>query len=158
MASFAQTNKHVPLTSEAYAELTTKIARLQKEVQEAQKRVNEAREQGDLSENGAYKYGKLELGSLRRQLFQAERLLATAYVAQPETSQEIIGFGSIVTIQSQGIVATYTLVSHHESDIAARKLSLQSPLGKALCNKKEGDVVSVSAPKGVQEWRIMHVE
>lgn len=153
-----QSTQHVPLTQQAYTELTNKVVRLQKEVQEAQKRVNEAREQGDLSENGAYKYGKLELGSLRRQLAQAERLLSTAYVAKPTTAQDSVGFGSIVTIQSQERTYTYTLVSHHESDISARKLSLQSPLGRALQGKKVGDVVSVTAPKGVQDWQIMRIE
>ncbi len=147
----------IPLTHEKFSELEAKKKFLDTEIISTITRLQEAREQGDLSENGAYKYAKMELGNLRRQLGEVKRLLASSFVAKKSSTQVGVGFGSTVTITNTTETMTYTLVSQHESDLRAGKLSLQSPLGTALTGKKAGEQVTVTAPNGQQVWQILAV-
>lgn len=152
-----QLKRTIPLTAEAHAEAEAKLITLEHEIEATIVRLQEAREQGDLSENGAYKYAKMELGSLRRQLGQTKRLLATSYIAHKSTDQSVIGFGSVVTVSAGAETRTYTLVSHHESNVSEGKLSLESPLGTALKGKAVGAEVAVVAPRGTQIWKILRI-
>lgn len=152
-----QSKPTVPLTLTAYTAAEAKIVQFNQDIAATIVRLQEAREQGDLSENGAYKYAKMELGSLRRQLGQVKHLLATSYVAHKSDDNSVVGFGSTVTVSSGTDILTYIIVSHHESNITEGKLSFESPLGGALFGKPVGAAVVVHAPRGEQTWKILRI-
>ncbi len=149
----------IPLTAAAYAKNQAELVALQKERAEVMERLKTAREQGDLSENGAYKYAKFELGRINRRLGYLQKLLSQSYVAKADDSL-VVGFGKTVTLLKKGDnekPQTFTLVSEHESDPFTHKLSLISPLGQALIGKKAGDVFTIETPKGKFEWEVVSV-
>lgn len=116
-------------------------------------RLQAAREQGDLSENGAYTSARFELGTIDRELRRLGHLLKYGVVTDHSGSEKI-GFGSTVTIASDKSEITFMLVSQYESDPVAKRLSEQSPFGKAVIGKSVGDRVVVQAPAGESTWTI----
>ena len=148
----------IPLTQEAYDKNLAEIKRLLIEKKELQARVNTAREMGDLSENGAYKYAKIELSTVNKQLRDLHLLVDSAIITKPQSGGNVVGFGSKVTISDGSSTQTFTIVSMYESDISARKLSIESPIGAALMNKKMGDTISVTTPSGAINYTIISIE
>lgn len=128
--------------------------RLTQERKEVLVRLKDAREMGDLSENGAYKYAKFELGSLNRQLKELRYLLENGEIFVKPASTGVVTFGSTVVLKTNGKKITYTLVNQHESDPSQGKLSLESPLGSLLLGKKVGETVSLVLPKGKTEYLV----
>lgn len=130
------------------------VARLECEHDEVVQRLNTARQEGDLSENGAYKYAKFELGRIRRELGRLKHLLKTGYIARLGAIDGTVRFGCRVTIADAHTTREYLIVSHYESDPAQGKLSMESPLGAALMGKHAGDVVQIETPRGPQSYKI----
>lgn len=121
-------------------------------------RLKDAREMGDLSENGAYKYAKFELGNIRRELGRLKRLLEGGEVVEP-ASGDTVQFGSTVTVVGEnGVTKKFQLVSKHETNPAEHKISLESPIGVVLHGKKAGQVVVVKTPHGETKYTISLVE
>lgn len=147
----------IPFTQEAFDKMHAEVDRLVQYREEVVVRLQAAREQGDLSENGAYKYAKMELGNIGRQLRDLKYKLTFGYVPVKATTGAI-DFGTTVTIQDDQRTMTFMLVSQHESDPTKNKLSTTSPIGQAVKGKKVGDVVEVQAPAGVVRWEIVKVE
>lgn len=143
----------IPFTADAYAKMKAEYEKLLIEQDELIIRVNTARAQGDLSENGAYKYGKIELGNVRRRLRELKHLITHGEVIQA-TSSSIITFGKTVTLKNNQKTITFTLVSQYESDPAQGKLSDSSPIGQAVRGKKVGDEVVVTTPSGETTYTI----
>lgn len=143
----------IPFTKAGYDKLRADQARLQKKRAETVVRVQTAREMGDLSENGAYKYGRMELGDIGRQLRQLSFLLKNAVVTQPQKNGSV-GFGSVVTVTAPTGIKTFTMVSEYESDPAQNRLSMTGPIGQALMGKKVGDEVLVAVPAGTVAYVI----
>lgn len=112
-----------------------------------------AREMGDLSENGAYTSAKFELGNVDRELRKLEFNLKYGEVIEANQSG-VVGFGSRVTVELAGKQYSYLLVSSEESDPKEMKLSIDSPVGKALLGHKAGDKVSVVMPGRMIEYVI----
>src|SRR3989304_1412198 len=137
----------IPFTRTGYDKLIVERARLQQKRAETVVRVQTAREMGDLSENGAYKYGRMELGDIGRQLRELSFLLKNAVVT-PAQKNGTVGFGSVVTVTAPTGTKTFTMVSEYESDPLENRLSMTGPLGQAPLGKKEGDKVSVVVPPG----------
>lgn len=121
-------------------------------------RVQVAREMGDLSENGAYKYAKFELGNTRREIGRLKRLLLHGKVIPKKANPTVVGFGVTVVLLLKGKEMTYTLVGKHESDPFQGKLSQESPLGQALLGRKVGDVFQLELPAGPVEYKILRME
>src|SRR5258708_3196643 len=136
----------IPFTKLAYEKIQKDTQRLHTEREETLERLKVAREQGDLSENGAYRYAKMELGNIGRQLRQLHYLLRFGHVVQSSEKTNVVGFGNTVTLSTNGKEVSYMIVSEHEADPKNGKLSTESPIGKALLGKKIGDTVVVSAP------------
>lgn len=148
----------IPFTADAYAEMEAEWRRLGKLRKEVLGRLQVAREQGDLSENGAYTAAKFELGNIGRQQRQLRYLLHYGQVVTGGTHADgSIDFGSKVTIQSDRRELHFMLVSEHESNPADNKLSLSSPIGRAVKGKKQGDVITVEAPAGTISYTITKV-
>lgn len=155
--------KTIPFTTQKYKEMQQKVVALEKLREEVMQRLVTAREMGDLSENGAYKYAKFELGNIGRELKKYTNLLAKGFPAPKNTgSKGTIDFGSEVTIQKiateKQITRTFTIVSGHESDPSIGKLSYSSPMGKSLLRKKVGEHITVETPMGVHKYKIISIK
>jgi len=148
--------KEIPFTKEAYQKLKDDEARLQQKRKEVLVRLKTAREMGDLSENGAYKYAKFEISSINRQLRHVAFLLKSAKIKESKGGTSI-DFGSTVTLESTMGKRIFMLVSGYESDPLQNKLSMHSPLGKLLVHKQVGDAVTVQAPAGKIHYTITKV-
>lgn len=151
------TTVKIPFTKDAYAKLQADFARLSQEKIDLMARLKTAREMGDLSENGAYKYAKIELGSVGRQLRHLRHLLENGEIIVKKATSTTVEFGSTVTLKNAQDELTYTIVSMHESDMLEHKLSIESPIGQAIMGKKVGEEVAVKTPGGTIIYTIMAV-
>lgn len=147
----------IPFTPAKYAALQQKVTALNSELKEVMIRLKDAREMGDLSENGAYKYAKFEMGRIKRELRGLHDLLARGEAVTIVPSAQV-QFGSLVTLRSAaGKLTEYQMVSQYESDPAAAKLSMDSPIGLALMGKRAGASVTVATPTGEVSFEVMRV-
>ena len=115
--------------------------------------VHEAAKNGDRSENGDYIYGKRRLREIDSRVgFLTKRLEQLTVVNHIPAEQDKVFFGAWVTIEDeQGEQKTYRIVGPDEFDLSQNKLSMDSPLAKALLGKKLGDEIIFKAPSGDQE-------
>lgn len=115
--------------------------------------------QGDRSENAEYIYGKKRLREIDRRIrFLTRRLESLTVVESSPEQHGTVRFGAWVTVEDEeGQVATYRIVGPDEFDVKAGKISVDSPLAKALLGKKVDDEVVVSRPKGETELVIVDI-
>lgn len=142
------TLKKLLFTQEEYARMQAEVHRLEQELVEVLERLKTAREMGDLSENGAYRYAKVEVGNIRRQLSQLHFLLSKGVIVKKPINPSVVEFGCKVTLFDGKKESTYTLVGPYESNPALGKLSLESPLGISLVGKKKGETATITTPTG----------
>lgn len=147
----------IPYTQAGYQKLQSQAKGLEQDRAAVLVRLQLAREMGDLSENGAYKSAKQELGRIDRELRQVKFLLANAQITPPTRGNQA-GFGSIVTLTSPRHSLTFTLVSQYEADPKRQFISLNSPFGVAVAGKKQGDTISVVAPAGITNYTLTQVK
>ncbi len=123
--------------------------------------IEEARSHGDLSENAEYDVAKEHQLHLSKQIQEIEHKLSLAHVIDPLTikSQKIV-FGATVTLRSSNGDAkvTYSIVGVDEADLKQGKISIESPIARALIGKEEGDEVNVKTPQGSKEYEIITIE
>ncbi len=153
------TKKDLPriqLSEEGYKKFQADFDRLTAERPNVLVRLQAAREMGDLSENGAYHAARFELSSIDRQLKKLTFQLRFGEVTKTKNTGAI-DFGSTVTLDNQGTEMTFSLVSGYESDPAAKKLSVYSPIGKSIMGKKVGDTVTVETPGGERKLKIIAI-
>ena len=139
------------LTQEAYDRLETELTQLKEEGRsEISKRIEAAREEGDLKENGGYHAAKEEQGKMEARIRQLEHLLQNAVVGSAPTESGVVQPGSVVTVEMFGDTETFLLGSREiigdDSDLDV--YSEQSPLGAALLGARSGETVSYEAPNG----------
>ncbi len=130
----------------------------EKEVAELLK---EARSFGDLSENSEYDEAKNEQGKLHSRIAQVEEILANYVVIDEEdTAGDYIRLGSTVTVLDKEFdeEQVYKVVGSQEADPMNGAISEDSPFGKALLGKNEGDEVTVDAPAGPVEYKLLKIE
>lgn len=128
--------------------------------QEVAQKIKEAREQGDLSENAEYDAAKDEQRDIEARIEEIEKILKNAEVIdEDEFDHETINFSSEVKLLDVSMKeeVTYKIVGSTEADILNGYLSNESPLGAALMRKKKGDKVTVEAPNGTFEYKILDV-
>lgn len=135
------------------------IDRLQHELKvELPQEIARARELGDLSENAEYQAAKERQDYVRARLGQLqERYRQLGLIDFSKIPQDRIGLGSTVTaldLESEEEI-TYRLVIAEEADAAAGKISVGSPIGRALLGKRDGDEVTVEVPSGTREFEIL---
>ena len=123
-------------------------------------KIKEAREQGDLSENAEYDAAKDAQGLLEAKIAQLQDVISNCRIideSQIDTSKvQILNKVTIKNIKTKATM-TYTLVSESEADFKAGKLSITTPIAKALIGKKLGDKVEVQVPAGTMEFEIMDI-
>jgi len=138
------------LTQEAYDRLAAELARLSGEGRsEIAKRIEAAREEGDLKENGGYHAAREEQGKMEARIRQLTQLLENATVGEPQTPDGIVGPGMLVTVEMFGDEETFLLGSREIKDGDDLEVfSEKSPLGAAINGAKVGDTVSYETPAG----------
>lgn len=122
--------------------------------------IGEARDKGDLSENAEYDAAKEAQGILEMKISKMENILANArLIDDTNIDNSKVFILSIVTIKniSNGMEMVYTLVAENEADIKARKISVDSPIGKGLLGKKVGQVAEIQTPGGMLQFEIINI-
>lgn len=146
------------ITPGGYKKLADELNQLSKiERPQVVQEVSAAAKQGDRSENAEYQYGKKRLREIDRRVRFLDKRLSIARIIDPKTQQgEKILFGATVTLMNiEEKKFIYQIVGEDESDLSNKKISWKSPLGQALLNKKNGEIVVIEAPAGVREFEII---
>ena len=122
--------------------------------------IAEARDKGDLSENAEYDAAKEAQGLLEARIAKLENDVANArvlYEADMDTST--VHLLTKVTIKNtdNGMEMTYAIVSESEADLAAKKISASSPIGKGLLGKAVGDIVEIEVPNGMMHFEVIEI-
>lgn len=152
----------IPMTQTGYDKLKQELDRIVKvERGKNIKDIEEARAHGDLSENAEYHAAKERQGHLDAKKRELEQKLAHAQIIDvSKLTNEKVVFGATVTLADteSGSVKKYTLVGQEEADLKLGKISIQSPVGKALISHKVGDVVTIKTPVKTVEYEIQKIE
>lgn len=124
--------------------------------------IAEARAQGDLSENAEYDAAKERQGFVEGRIAELESKLGSAQIVDPRTinADGRCVFGSTVVLEDveNGDVVTYQIVGDDEANIKQRKVSISSPIARALIGKYSGDIAEVMAPGGIREYEVVNVQ
>jgi len=151
-------NNKVNLTLTGYNELAAELADLKdNKLSAAIDRVATARAFGDLSENAEYHSARDDHAALVGKIEELTDILARSQIIQATTSKTAVGVGSKVKVTINGTTHEFTIVGEWEADPAEKKISHESPLGKALIGKAVGDKVEVSAPAGKVIYHIKEI-
>jgi transcription elongation factor GreA len=154
--------KEVILTPEGHEKLKEEIEHLSTvKRREVADRIKQAREFGDIAENSEYDDAKNEQAMLEHRIaLLEERLKNARVVAGSEAPKGVVGVGTKVRLRDLDANETieYTIVGSAEANPADRKLSNESPVGRAIMGKKKGETVDVSAPRGSLKFKIMDVK
>lgn len=154
--------KKIYLTQEGLDELQKEYDELTK-VRRPQilERLSDARNQGDLSENAEYTAAKDELSFLDGRVDELEELLKQATLIKEEdkkiNGKDVVSLGSTVVVHIDGKKEQFTVVGEWEADPTEKKISHESPLGKALMGRTVGDTLEVEAPAGKLAYKIVEI-
>ncbi|MGZ3297896.1 MAG: transcription elongation factor GreA [Asticcacaulis sp.] len=152
----------VPMTVAGYKTLDDELKRLKSiERPSVIAAISEARSHGDLSENAEYHAAKERQGWIEGQIADIEDKISRAQVIDvSKLSGNQIKFGATVTVIDEDTEeeGRYQVVGDHEADVKSGKISLSSPLSRAMIGKEVGDVVEVVTPGGVKAYEITKVE
>ncbi|UDF04096.1 transcription elongation factor GreA [Asticcacaulis sp. AND118] len=152
----------VPMTAAGYKALDEDLKRLKSIERPAViAAISEARAHGDLSENAEYHAAKERQGWIEGQIAEIEDKISRAQVIDvSKLSGNNVKFGATVTVVDEDTEeeGRYQVVGEHEADVKAGRISLTSPLSRAMIGKEVGDVVEVNTPAGVKAYEILKVE
>ena len=153
--------KRTPMTQRGAEALRAELKRLKSEARPAViKAIAEARSHGDLSENAEYHAAREQQSFIEGRIRKIEAKLSNAEVIDPSTlpNNGRVVFGAFVELEDEeGNRLMYQVVGEDEADIGAGRISITSPIARALVGKSEGDVVDVTAPGGVRSLEIVGV-
>ncbi|HEY8346603.1 MAG TPA: transcription elongation factor GreA [Symbiobacteriaceae bacterium] len=155
-------NKTIVLSPEGYRKLQEELEHLRNvKRKEVAERLKEARALGDLSENSEYEDARNEQAFVEGRIVTLENTLRNAKVIEDDGSanQGEVRLGSTVTLKDleYGDILEYTIVGSVEADPENRKISNESPVGKAIMGKTKGTIVTVEAPAGNIQYEILDV-
>ncbi|HJU22290.1 MAG TPA: transcription elongation factor GreA [Casimicrobiaceae bacterium] len=152
----------VPMTVEGATRLKAELHRLKTIDRPAViQALSDARSHGDLSENADYDAAKERQGFIEGRISEVERKLASAQVIDPAQidADGRVVFGATVDVEDldSGERSTYQIVGDDEADIKEGKISVNSPIARALIGKTEGDTAEVQAPAGLRNYEVVGV-
>ena len=152
----------VPMTATGYQKLQDELKKLiNKDRPEIIKAIAEARSHGDLSENAEHQYAKEQQSLIEGKILELESAIAQAEIIDiSKLSGSEIKFGAIVKIEDDetGEKSEYQIVGEYESDIENKKISINSPMARALISKTKNDIVEVISPKGTRTFKIISIK
>ena len=155
--------KRTPMTLRGAEALRAELKKLKLESRpNVIKAIAEARGHGDLSENAEYHAAREQQGFIEGRINEIEAKLGTAEIIDPSklTNSGRVVFGAVVELDDQDDAkhrVVYQIVGEDEADIRAGRVSITSPIARALVGKSEGDVVDVTAPGGIRSYEIVAV-
>ncbi len=154
-------SERVPMTHTGYEKLNDELKRLKSEERpRIVREIEVARAHGDLSENAEYHAAKERQGQIEGRIRYVEDRLARAQVIDPSgQSVDRVVFGLTVEVEDTetGEQLSYTILGEEEADAANGKISVNSPVARALLGKEVGDAVTVRIPKGTREFEILEI-
>ena len=153
----------IPVTVKGAALLKVELQRLRAEDRPAViQAIAEARAQGDLSENAEYEAAKEKQSFIEGRIAELESKLSNLQVIDPVTlnAEGRVVFGATVRFEDldSGAAKMYQIVGEDEADIKGGKISIGSPIARALIGKSEGDIAEVMSPGGIKEYEILEVQ
>lgn len=154
--------ERVPMTLEGYQSLEQELQRL-KAVERPRiiAAISEARAHGDLSENAEYHAAKEQQGLNEARVAEIEDKINRAEIIDvTKLSGDTIKFGATVTLEDEdsGEKVSYMIVGDTEANLRDRKISISSPIARALIGKSKGESVDVTTPKGVRTFEVLQVK
>jgi len=127
--------------------------------QEIARSIKEAKEQGDLSENAEYSEAKRQQAENESKIAVLESMIKNSQVVDDRASTDgFVKIGSDVSVRFNTKEVTFHIVGASEADPSNYRISNESPIGKALIGKKEGDVANVETPSGTMKYSILNVK
>ena len=152
----------VPMTIEGFKKLEAELHRLKVEERpRIIQQISEARDHGDLSENAEYHAAKDAQGLNEAKVADIEDKIARAEIIDPtQLSGSTVKFGATVTLEDEdsGDKVKYKIVGEDEADVRNGKISIASPIARALIGKSKGDSAEVTTPRGARSYQILKVE
>ena len=150
------------MTADGYTKLQKELNNfVNKQRPEIIEAIAEARSHGDLSENAEYQFAKEQQSLIEGKISELESVIAHAEIIdESKLSGNEIKFGATVKIEEDetGKQSIYQLVGEFESDIKNKKISINSPIARALIGKEKNDVAEVNSPKGIKIYKIISVK
>jgi len=150
------------MTAEGFHALDEELKRLKtQERPSAIAAIAEARSHGDLSENAEYHAAKERQGWIEGRIAEIEDRMARAQIIDvSKLSGDQVKFGATVSVVDEDTEekARYQIVGEHEADVRSGKISVASPIARAMIGKEIGDVVEVNTPGGVKAYEILNIE
>ena len=155
-------DREIILTPEGFQRLKEEIEYLSSvKRDEVAERIRAARDFGDISENSEYDDAKNEQAMLEARIYSLEERLRSAIIIDSDSvTTDKVGVGTKVTLQDMkvGDIVQYCIVGSSEADPAARKLSNESPVGRAIMGHKPGDKITVTVPQGSKKLKVLAIE
>jgi transcription elongation factor GreA len=154
-------NKEVYLTPEGLQKLQEELEFLRTVRRpEIARRIREAKEAGDVMENAGYDEAKNEQAFVEGRILQLEQMIRNAVLISEQTRRDRVELGHYVTIREQDSnqIERYLIVGSAEASPADGRISNESPLGKALMNRRVGEQVTVKTPGGILQFEIIKIE
>ncbi len=153
---------YVYLTKEGLEKLKKDLHELKYKIRpQISQKVATAREHGDLKENAEYHAAREELSMVESKVHELESKIARARVINnDEIGTDTVSILNTVTLEdlNRGKKLSYTLVSVEEADFKQNKISITSPVGRALLGRKVGEVVEIQVPAGMLKYKILSIE
>lgn len=147
----------VLLTAEGLEKLKRDLEDARARRREAADRMKEAAQPGDIEDNPEFEQAKEDVASLDNRIYELEEMIGRAKIIE-EHHSSVIEAGSVIEVEDEeGQVETWHLVGAVESDPTSGRISIDSPVGRALLGRRKGDRVSVNAPSGVVEFQVKAV-
>ena len=150
-----------PLTKDGEVKLQEELRNLKLERPKITKAIAEAREHGDLKENAEYHAAREQQGMVEAKIKDIEFKLANSEIIEKKSNEnkDQIFFGSFVELLNieDNSKIKYQLVGEDEADVSKNKISVNSPIAKGLIGKKVGNVITIIAPKGELNFKIIKI-
>jgi transcription elongation factor GreA len=150
----------VPISLTGFNKLMEELSQLEKESTEIRKRVGEAREQGDLKENGEYIYGRQQLGFIEGRLGELRaKINLSEKIDCTKVQCDRAVFGTVVTLLNLNTQekVTYQLLGPNDADTDTGSISIYSPVGDAIHGLAPGDKASVKIPRGEFHFEVINI-
>ena len=148
-------------TQEGYDKLKAELKHMKTVLRPSlSEQIGEAIDKGDLSENAEYDAAKEAQGLLEAKINKLENIVSNARVLDDsdlDTSKALILSNVKIKNVSNGMELIYTLVAENEADLKAKKISVDSPIGKGLLGKTVGDIADIQVPNGIMQFEILEI-